>query len=222
MCGRFTLLARLAALKDRFDIRELASDYSPEFNSYNIAPTQIIPAVISSNAGNKLLSMKWTYMIGDYDVINARSDKIIESKTYHESMISNRCLIPADGFYEWETIGSNKFPHYIRLKSKETFAFGGFYQETPSEFDYRYGGTLITTEPNSLVNEIHNRMPVIINKKNESEWLASDTPEDNLFEMLISYPVDQMEMFQVSKRVNSVANITPDLIKPKTSLSKFL
>jgi putative SOS response-associated peptidase YedK len=222
MCGRFTLLARLAALKDRFEIQELAQDYSPEFNSYNIAPTQVIPAIVSSNVGNKLISMKWTYMIGDYNVINARSDKIIESKTYYESLMSNRCLIPADGFYEWKTIGSNKFPHYIRLNSKEIFSFGAFYQETSSDFNYKYGGTLITTEPNSLVNEIHNRMPVIIHRKSESDWLAPDTPEENLLEMLVPYPADQMEMFQVSKRVNSVANVTPDLIKPKTSLSKFL
>ena len=119
MCGRFTLLARLAALKDRFDIRELVPDYSPEFNSYNIAPTQVIPAVISSNVSNKLISMKWTYVIGDYNVINARSDKIKESKTYYKSFVSNRCLIPADCFYEWEIIGVNKFPYYIRLKSKK-------------------------------------------------------------------------------------------------------
>ncbi|MHA1984129.1 MAG: SOS response-associated peptidase, partial [Candidatus Hodarchaeales archaeon] len=122
----------------------------------------------------------------------------------------------------WKTIGSNKFPHYIRLNSKKIFSFGGFYQETSSDFNYKYGGTLITTEPNSLVNEIHNRMPVIIHRKSESDWLAPDTPEENLLEMLVPYPADQMEMFQVSKRVNSVANVTPDLIKPKTSLSKFL
>ncbi|OLS27127.1 MAG: putative SOS response-associated peptidase YedK [Candidatus Heimdallarchaeota archaeon LC_3] len=222
MCGRFTLLARLAALKDRFDIQELAPDYSPEFNSYNIAPTQVIPAVVSSNVSNKLISMKWTYVIGDYNVINARSDKIKENKTYYKSLVSNRCLIPADGFYEWKTIGTNKFPYYIRLKSKKTFCFGGFYQETSANFDYKYGGTLITTEPNSLVNEIHNRMPVILHRNSESEWLAPDTPEENLLEMLVPYSSDQMEMFQVSKRVNSVVNTTPDLIKPKISLSKFL
>ena len=221
MCGRFTLLARLAALKDRFDIRDLASDYSPKFNSYNIAPTQVIPGIILSNEGNKLISMKWTFMIGDYNVINARSDKIIESKTYYDSFVSNRCLIPSDGFYEWKTIGPDKYPYYIRLKSKETFAFGGLFQENSTNFDCRYGGTLITTEPNSLVNEIHNRMPVILHKNSESEWLAPDTPEENLIDMLIPYPAEQMEMFQVSKRVNSVVNITPDLIKPKKSLSKF-
>lgn len=222
MCGRFTLLARLAALQDRFKISEISEDYKPQFNQYNIAPTQAIPAVHRRNKGNFLFSMKWGMKVGQHEsVINTRADRIDVVKTYSKLFSTNRCLIPASGFYEWKTIGNKKVPYYFKLKSTELFAFAGLYQFT-SENDSRYKGAIITTSANEIVRKIHDRMPVIIPKSQEDFWLDPQSPTSKLLELLVPYPEADIEYYPVNPKVNSPKHNSPDLIKPKKGLTSFL
>ncbi|MFW9929655.1 MAG: SOS response-associated peptidase [Candidatus Thorarchaeota archaeon] len=221
MCGRFTLLARLASLQERYKVAYTSENYSPNYNSYNVAPTQIIPTVTSSSAKNILSSMRWSFSVGPNTVINARDDKLISTKTYFDALCNNRCLIPADGFYEWKLVGDKKIPQYIRLKTTEIFSFAGIYQYNTKALENPFGTAILTTIPNDLVANVHNRMPVILPPQGELDWLNSNSSVEKLQNLLVPYPTEEMEMYQVSPKVNSAKNNSPDLIKPISSLTKF-
>ena len=178
MCGRFAQFAGLAYLTQRYELKDISFDYAP---SYNIAQTQNIAVVVRSKVGNNLIRLKWGFVLdyADGPVINARDDKILQVQAFKNALIGSRCLIPSSGFYEWQTIGNKKIPHYIKLKSNETFSFGGLCQnikETNGSNDKRC--TIITTTSNSLVGNIHDRMPVILQKEDEVTWLNPSTELD--------------------------------------------
>ncbi|MFX1250789.1 MAG: SOS response-associated peptidase [Promethearchaeota archaeon] len=220
MCGRFTLVVNLEDLIERFDAREVFIKYSP---SHNIAPSQTIAAVNKTSSGNNLISLIWGFRLGDITAINARDDKLLEVDAFKRALRSNRCIIPASGFYEWQKSGKIKIPNYIHLKNKEVFSFAGLIQEIKSTTGavLKYG-TIITTQANALVKKIHNRMPVILPKRFEDEWLNESTQsEDELIEFLQPFPPESMEAYAVSDKVNNTENNSPDLIKPKTTLDSF-
>jgi putative SOS response-associated peptidase YedK len=221
MCGRFTLTVDPAELSETFGNYAFPAQFAPR---YNIAPTQPVLA-IPNDAKNKAdffvwgLVPKWAKdpSIGN-KLINARGETIAEKPSFRGGFKYKRCLILADGFYEWKAQPGSKIktPYFIHMKDKKTFAFAGLWDEWNSTD----GGilrtcTIITTEPNELMSTLHNRMPVILNPKDYDLWLdaAPQTPE-KLIHLIKPFPADSMSAHPVSTLVNKPANDRPELIAP--------
>jgi len=219
MCGRFALLTHAQALIERFGIEEVIRRPEPK---YNIAPTQNVTVVVQRER-RQLTEMRWGLVpfwanavsVGNR-MINARSETITEKPAFRTAFKKRRCLILADGFYEWQKVGKIKVPTHIRLKSREPFAFAGLYEywETKSG-KLLESCAIITTTPNELMNSIHNRMPVILSPENESSWLDPENQKvSELLPMLKPYNSRLMEAYEVSNFVNSPSNQGPLCIKP--------
>jgi putative SOS response-associated peptidase YedK len=191
---------------------------------YNIAPTQPV-AVIPNNARDKLDYFVWGLIpswakdpsIGNR-MINARADTLAEKPSFRSAYRRRRCLIPASGFYEWkQDPGSkSKIPMYIRLASGKPFAFAGLWELWQSpDGSQVFSTTIITTTPNELMAQIHNRMPVILPPETYSLWLDSaDRRPDELDSLLVPYAAGEMVAYPVSRQVNSPQIDTPELILP--------
>jgi len=199
MCGRFVLLTDLSIITESFDIQEVACDYEP---GDNISPGQQIAAVIHEDK-NRLVDFRWGLIpswakdpsIGNR-MFNARAETISEKPSFKNAFKKRRCLIIADGFYEWETDGKKKIPVQIYLKSKEPFGFAGLFEHwTSPEGQLINSCTIITTEPNELIKPIHDRMPVIVPKNLESAWIdPSNTDYRSLLTILKPYPSEEMAL----------------------------
>ena len=199
MCGRFVLISDLSVITDDFNVQEVSASFTP---SRNISPGQHIPAVIRRDDKNILVTFLWGLIpswskdtsIGA-KLINARAETVNEKPSFKNAFQKRRCLIVADGFYEWKKDGKKKIPYYFYLKSGKPFGFAGLYESWFSpEKKQMDTCTIITTQANSLVRPIHERMPVIIPKKQEEIWLKNkmtDTP--SLLEVLKPYPAEEME-----------------------------
>jgi putative SOS response-associated peptidase YedK len=221
MCGRFTLTIDPTHLQEAFPWADIPDDLSPR---YNIAPSQPV-AVIPNTGDNSLAMYKWGLIpswskdpaIGAR-MINARAESLAEKPSFRNAYRRRRCLILADGFYEWKQNPGmkSKQPIYIQLNSMYPFAFAGLWEiwNSPDGHEIR-SCTIITTQPNSLLEPIHNRMPVILPPDVYSQWLV---PEDRqpaqLNPLLVPYPSSEMIAFPVSRLVNSPLTDTQDLIKP--------
>jgi putative SOS response-associated peptidase YedK len=217
MCGRFTRSQSIPAIAAEFGVEQVSFDLSP---SYNIAPTQRV-AVIISEGVKQLVPVQWGLVpswakdvsIGS-KMINARAETITEKASYRNAFKKRRCLVVADGFYEWQKLAGTKRPVYIRLKSGKPFGFAGLYEFWKSP----EGGelttcTIITTEPNELMKPIHERMPVIIPREDQDVWLDPKSEDrTHLLDLLKPYPADEMEAYPVSKAVNSPGNNSPECI----------
>ena len=205
---------------ERFHLDAAEAPTSPR---YNIAPTQDV-AVILSESPSHLSIAKWGLIpswakapsIGA-QMINAHGETLPEKPSFRSAFKKQRCLVLADGFYEWrkEADGKTKTPMLMRLKDGDAFAFAGLYElwKTP-EGQYLRSCTIVTCEPNELMQPIHNRMPVILAREAESEWLDVDTPALALMAMLKPYPTEGMAAFAVSRRVNSPANDDASVMQP--------
>lgn len=199
MCGRFVLLTDLSIITESFDIQEVACDYEP---GDNISPGQQIAAVIHEDK-NRLVDFRWGLIpswakdpsIGNR-MFNARAETISEKPSFKNAFKKRRCLIIADGFYEWETDGKKKIPVQIYLKSKEPFGFAGLFEHwTSPEGQLINSCTIITTEPNELIKPIHDRMPVIVPKNLESAWIDPyNTDYSSLLTILKPYPSEEMAL----------------------------
>jgi putative SOS response-associated peptidase YedK len=220
MCGRFTLTVDPNHLQEAFPWAKIPDDMIPR---YNIAPSQ--PVAVIPNTGENVVTMyKWGLIpswskdpsIGDR-MINARAETLAEKPSFRNAFRRRRCLILADGFYEWRQIpgSTGKQPVYLHLKDNNPFAFAGLWEiwASPDGSEVR-SCTIITTSPNSLIEPIHNRMPAILSPDDYSYWLKTDEqPIDELNKLLISYPADQMVAYPVSKLVNAPQVDSPELIK---------
>jgi len=221
MCGRFTLTADVNTLQNTFPWLNVPGDLQPR---YNIAPSQPI-AVVPNDGKNQLDFYVWGLIpfwakdpsIG-YRMINARSETLAEKPSFKNAFKRRRCLVLADGFYEWrkEGAGKPKTPMYIQLESKETFAFAGLWENwNAPDGSQVLSCTIITTHPNTLVEKIHNRMPVILPADGYSTWLEpSEQNPEVLSELLEPYPASEMMAYPVSTSVNSPINESPDCIEP--------
>ncbi|WP_412055474.1 SOS response-associated peptidase [Bacillus inaquosorum] len=151
-----------------------------------------------------------------YKMINARAETLSEKPSFRKPLVSKRCIIPADSFYEWKRLDpKTKIPMRIKLKSSNLFAFAGLYEKwnTP-QGNPLYTCTIITTKPNELMEDIHDRMPVILTDENEKEWLnPKNTDLDYLQSLLQPYDPNDMKAYQVSSLVNSPKNNSPELIE---------
>ena len=218
MCGRFALIVDAAVLADVFDV-DPPRQLQPRFN---IAPTQTIPIVRAGKDDAREYSMvRWGLVpswakddrIGAR-MINARGETVAEKPSFRSAVKSRRCLIPADGFYEWVRTESGKQPHFIHFADRRPFAFAGLWER----WHKGEGGpldtcTIITTTPNELIADLHDRMPVILPPDRFEEWLepAPLTPE-RLQEVLAPHPPEGMEAYPVSTYVNKPVNEGPECI----------
>jgi putative SOS response-associated peptidase YedK len=209
MCGRFTTLRHKPAdIAERFKVELFEQAAIPR---YYIAPSQVIPVIRQIN-GRELIECKWGLVpfwakdpkIGN-KMINAKGETLAEKPSFKTGLAKRRCLIPADGFYEWQKTGkAQKQPMYIWLRSDGLFAFAGLWEDWKSpEGEKVHTFTIITVEPNELVSKIHNRMPAILLPENESDWLNPANSAADVTPLLGPYPSDEMEAYAVSTAVNS-------------------
>ena len=218
MCGRFSLISDLSALQLRFDFENPVTDYAPRFN---IAPTQNVLTVRWEDGHNVAEHMRWGLIpswakdmsIGNR-AINARAETLTERPMFRTPLRRRRCLILADGFYEWLRQGKARQPMRILLTTGEPFAFAGLWESwTNPEGETIHSCTIITTTPNDVMRPIHDKMPVILLPEHEDAWLDHSMQDASvLSELLIPYPPDTMEAYPVATLVNSPANDTPDVI----------
>jgi putative SOS response-associated peptidase YedK len=154
-------------------------------------------------------------------MINARADRVSESSAFKRPLKSRRCLIVADGFYEWRKAGGKKIPMFIRLKSKEPFGFAGLYETWKApDGEPVTSCTIITTEANELVAPIHDRMPVIIPKRRHKTWLDPENQDvAKVVALLAPFPAEKLEAYEVSRLVNTPANNSPECIAPLVEAS---
>lgn len=220
MCGRFTLTTELDRLAEHFSFRAASVSYSPR---YNIAPAQSVLTIIDDEGGHRAGLLRWGLIpawakdptIGNR-MINARAETVAEKPSFRRALQKRRCLVLADGFYEWRKEGRTKTPMFITLKSREPFAFAGLWETwEPPTGDPVRSCTIITTSPNSLMAAIHDRMPVILPRAAESLWLdRTVTDPQALLPLLAPYAAELMKAYAVSPLVNLPRNDTPACIEP--------
>ncbi len=224
MCGRYTLFKLDQFLKD-FPNLDLPFDFQPH---YNVAPTQVIPGIINRDPP-RLEFLHWGLVpswakdpsVGN-KMINARAETLATKPAFKSALQRRRCLIPADGFYEWRKEGRGlKTPMYVHLRSGKPFGFAGLWERWHSpDGSVLASATIITTGPNELMKGIHDRMPAIIHVQDYARWLAAEEQDAASFsDLLRPYPAEEMEAFPVSSRVNKPTYDSPDCInKAETGL----
>lgn len=220
MCGRFTLATDLKIIAERFAAPALTVEASKP--RYNIAPTQLV-IVVGDDGKRYMKQMRWGLIpswakdpsIGNR-MINARAETLAEKPAFRNPLKNSRCIIPADGFYEWQKLGKVKQPVRILLKSRQPFGFAGLWGRWQSpKGEEVLSCTIITTAANELLNAVHDRMPVILTRDAEAAWLNPNTQEtETLLPLLKQFPPDEMEFYPVSREVNSPQIDKPSNIEP--------
>jgi len=219
MCGRFTITDPIEEIMDRYyaSIAE-GFEYKP---NYNAAPMQFIPTIIGSKDGNRLGALRWGLVpnwakdekIGN-KMINARAETLTEKPAFKRLISSKRCIIPCSGFYEWKKDGSVKQPMRILMKDDSIFSLAGLYDTwIDPEGNKLSTCTIITTEPNSLMADIHDRMPVILRPQDEADWLNKESDKESVLRLLRPYEADEMIAYKVDSAVGNVRNNNEELIK---------
>ncbi len=218
MCGRYSLIAEIGQLALRFGFDAYGLEQPPR---YNVAPTQPVLAV---RGGERRLGsyMRWGLVPSGAreapsgaPMINARAETVAERPSFRSALLRRRCLIPADGFYEWQRSAGRR-PVRITLASGEPFAFAGLWDTwRDPQGDVVESCTIITTEANELLQPIHDRMPVILPEDVEPLWLDGGMQDAAaLVSLLVPYPSEAMTAYEVSTLVNSAANDGPEVITP--------
>ncbi len=220
MCGRFSLTEQIETLSLRFKFAVSDISYKPR---YNIAPSQQAVVVVQEET-RVLKSMRWGLIPAwakdkklGYKMINARAETISTKPSYKRLFLSRRCLVLADGYYEWQANNSKqpKIPFRITIKSKEPFAFAGIYDIWNHAQEEVYSFSIVTTQANHKLRDIHNRMPVVLQEEQESQWLAPDVSDiSSLEKILQSTDTNLFEAYRVSTVVNSPKNDTPACVEP--------
>ena len=221
MCGRFTLIADLMELAQRF---QFDANGLTVKSAYNVSPTQGVLTVVGGDTKQGTF-MRWgliPYWAKDTSLgsrmINARAETVAEKPAFRDALRKKRCLILADGFYEWQRTRSAKRPMRAVMRSGEPFAFAGLWSTWRGTKGNRISScSIITTVANDLLRPIHDRMPVILPKGQEEFWLdISVEDSDALTSVLTPYPAPAMEMYEVSTLVNSTGNDGPEVIARAT------
>ena len=220
MCGRFALKAPPRSIQEHFQLQEEV-EIPPRFN---IAPSQAIAVVrqLPEEDLRRLDMLRWgliPFWAKDekisYKMINGRAETLTQKPSFRVAFKKRRCLIAADGFYEWHNKGKAKQPLFVQLITGAVFAFAGLWEFWRSpEGNIVESCTIITTAPNELLLDIHDRMPVIIPPEHYETWLQSVTREETLQALLAPYPEEKMEVYRVGSTVNSPKNDMPECIEP--------
>jgi putative SOS response-associated peptidase YedK len=216
MCGRYSFAIEDELIKERFGVTVRSAIYKAR---YNCAPSQSL-AVISTEEPDKLSYYRWGLIpfwakdpsIGN-KLINARAETIIDKPSFKQAFRSRRCLVLSDGFFEWDKSGE-KQPYRIILQDSAPFSMAGIWDkwENP-EGEITHSFSIITTRANSLIEKIHDRMPVILKREDEKKWLVS-TDDKELLDLLQPFLSDQMKTYPVSKKVNSPVNDFREILDP--------
>ncbi len=220
MCGRFALKTPTASLREK-----LHFDNTPGGNKkrYNITPSQQVLTVRLEDGRRIAEMMRWGLIpswakdpaIGNR-MINVRAETLAVKPAYREAFRRRRCLIPADGFYEWSQSGGRKHPHYIKAADGEVIAFAGLWESWISpDGEEIFSCTIITTDAGPVVSKIHNRMPVILKPEQYDAWLDPVTDPAALQTILTSPAYDSLQTYAVSREVNKPENDSPECIQPK-------
>jgi len=219
MCGRYTLSTPAGRLAEEFRLDEGAVEISP---SYNVAPTQEVAAVLDEDGKRRLEMLRWGLVPSWADdpeigarMINARSETAAEKPSFRSAFRRRRCLIAADGFYEWKRENGGKQPYYFHMQEGRPFAFAGLWESWEKGGDGALlSCAILTTRANSVLDGIHDRMPVILPSESYDAWLDPDADREELAELLIPYPGDDLETYPVSRFVNSPRNNDERCIEP--------
>ncbi len=220
MCGRFTLTQDEDAFDERFSFTGPNLGWVP---SYNIAPTQQVVTVTNEGDGNRARLMRWGLVpfwakdpsIGNR-MINARAETVAEKPSFRSAFESRRCLVVADGFYEWKRNGGRKRPMRITVADEGQFAFAGLWESWGQGVGERLlTCTIVTTSANRFMEPIHDRMPVVLTRGAEEAWIDPEAEDVGaLSELLLPYASNQMRAHEVSTYVNSPRNNSPECIVP--------
>ncbi len=216
MCGRYSFAIEDALILERFGLRVRTAIYKAR---YNCAPTQNL-AVIANEAPDELRFFRWgliPYWAKDASIgnklINARAETLVEKPSFKNAFRNRRCLVPATGFFEWKR-NAEKTPYHIMLKNGDPFCFAGLWDKwVTSDGEIIHSFTIITTSPNGLMEQIHDRMPVILPREQEHRWIAPQ-PDPSLVELLKPFPAGMMKAYPISKLVNSARNDAPHILEP--------
>lgn len=222
MCGRYTLTRRQAEIMERFAIETFLCAEEELKPRFNIAPSQMVPVIITQDGKRVLANLKWGLIpfwakdLGSVKaVINARCETVAEKPFFRQALQKRRCLIPADGFYEWRRHNKQKIPMYIHIPDRSLFAFAGLWEEwTSPEGEVLRTCTIITTAANEKMSAVHDRMPVIVQPQDEGIWLDPDLKDlAKLQAIMQPFPNDRIDMHQVSPKVNSAKDDLPEMVE---------
>ena len=220
MCGRFTLYDSAMKIKNRFNAEPGNVQMTP---NYNAAPGQMMPVIIQDGNKNKQLLMKWGYIphwakdikIG-YRLINSVSETCFDKPVWKNAIRHFRCLVPANGFYEWKNdVSGKKQPFYIYPKENHLFAFAGVWSTWHDAENHEIQSfSIMTTRPNKEMAAIHNRMPVMLTRDEEKLWLDPNRDDRKDIEnLLLPYQDNKLEIYEVSPKVNNARNNSAELIQ---------
>ncbi|WP_174615942.1 SOS response-associated peptidase [Virgibacillus ihumii] len=219
MCGRYTLLADEVEILREFDLEQPIESYQP---SFNIAPGQNVLAIIHDGKKKRAGYLRWGLVpswakdekIG-YKMINARSETAHEKPSFKKLIARKRCLIVADSFYEWKRDGKEKQPKRIQLADRKLFAFAGLWDQWQHEDKKLFTCTILTKDANEYMQQIHHRMPIILPKEKEDEWIASPERDVNVWHhFLETLEADTFTSYNVDTYVNAAKNNDAACIEP--------
>jgi putative SOS response-associated peptidase YedK len=221
MCGRYSIISKNRESRGSMRASRLLKQAEMD-NRFNVAPSQSLP-VITNDKPDELQFFSWGLLPHwakekgyKHKSINARAETITEKPMFRQLVNQKRCLVPADGFYEWRDSPTGKVPYRFLLRDEGLFCFAGLWDEwadkETGEVIRTY--TLITTEANELMRPIHDRMPVLLHPEEEELWLSNERADEHVLSLLHPYPSDEMKAYPVSRLVNSPANDTPEVLEP--------
>jgi putative SOS response-associated peptidase YedK len=222
MCGRFQLSVKGKEISERFNTEVFDEMYKP---SYNCAPTQRLPVIVNFEP-QKLHFFHWGLVPAwakdtkmATKMINSRAETITEKPAFKKAFETQRCLIPANGFYEWKRQGKAKIPYRFFLKNEALFAMAGIWESWyDSANNVLHSFSIITTQANSLMEQLHHRMPVILRPEDEAIWLGDENPR-GLKKLLEPFPAELMDCYTVSQEINSARHNGPSLAKKDTAVN---
>ena len=222
MCGRYTETAAFEELARRFGIEVEEADNEELISRYNVSPSQTVPVIVAGQGRRRLLRARWglrPYWARDGKLapINARAETVATSAMFRDALEHARCLVPADGFYEWQAVAGQKRkrPWYLRLRGGGLFAFAGLYTAPHPDAGVPATCTIITTTPNELAARLHDRMPVILDPEDEARWLDRQLVEARTScRSCARTPPRAVEAYPVSTLVSSPGNDGAALIEP--------
>jgi len=221
VCGRYNLIADAEALVDFFEIEQVLCEAAELGTRYNIAPGQSVPIIRNTGQVNELLLARWGLVPHwsrepriKYSTINARAETVAEKPTYRDAFKHKRCLIPANGFYEWRRDGDQKTPYHIRAPDNSLIAFAGLWDHWEKQGEGFDSCCIIVTAASATMHPIHERMPVILYPAQYNSWLnLAHCNRAQLESMLVPY-AGVLETYRISRFVNSPANDGPECVEP--------
>ncbi|MCS6833299.1 MAG: SOS response-associated peptidase [Flammeovirgaceae bacterium] len=202
MCGRYTFVKSIDEVNHHFSLQGKSIDYTPRWNA---APSQQLP-VITQQDPTTLVLFRWGFLPtwNFSPLINVRSETVFEKSSFRFAVQYQRCLVVADGYYEWDSQG---IPYYIRLPQHRLFAMAGIWEK-------KNCFAILTTQASEGIASLHDRMPLILSPHYYHDWLTTTSPEKLLPALISQTQQLELEFYTVSKNVNNVRNDSPDLLKP--------